>query len=197
MEGLLAAVMGDKDSHGLGGALMPMNSKISIMGNPLITAMLDKAMPDQIGMLMHPITPTDPKTGSSKVSAYGNQSALVSGLMNGKFNLRELVKIAGKPMGFIQNFTSSSPTQGQAVLQAMGGEKPQFGDVIVGQDTGATMTVYSVDIDTKYDTPAYGPDYSYVNEHGISDDAGIIASDDHFTGLPSQDYQATNALVNN
>jgi hypothetical protein len=195
--GLLAAVQNDKDSHNNGGALQAMQSKITIQGLPMIVAMQDKGAPDSIGMLMHPITPTDPAQGSNKVSAYGGKgtAGMLQGLMNGKFNVQEMVKVGQQMMGKISSMGGGSG--GGMALQGMTpGTQPQVGDTITGVESGATMTVTSVDIDDKYNGTAYAPDYSVINDYGVTDDYGFIAADEFFTGLPSQNYQTENVLIN-
>ena len=56
MNGVLAAVEGDKDTHGNGGDLIQQYGpgNIFINGKKLIVAMGDVAAPDIQGMIMHP-----------------------------------------------------------------------------------------------------------------------------------------------
>lgn len=185
------------------GALIAIKDKITIQGKPLIVAMADKAMPDMIGMIFHPTTPTDPAQGSNKVSAYGGAgtAGMLQGLMNGKFNIQELVKVGQQVMGKISSMSGAGAGggggSGSMALQGMTpGTQPQVGQTIVGVESGATMTVTSVDIDDKYNGTAYAPDYSYINDYGLSDDAGIVALAEHFTGLPSQEYQTEYVVIN-
>lgn len=197
--GLLAAVQGDKDSHGNAGDLVAQQSKITIQGKPLIVAMQDKGLPDMIGTLLHPTTPTDPAQGSNKVSAYGGAgtAGMLQGLMNGKFNIQEIVKVGTQAMGKISSMSGGGGGSGSMALQGMTpGIQPQVGQTITGAESGATMTVTAVDIDDKYNGTAYAPDYSTINDYGICDDYGIVAMPEHFTGLPSQEYQTEYVVIN-
>jgi hypothetical protein len=76
------------------------------------------------------------------------------------------------------------------------GVEPKVGDTITGVETGATMVITEVDIDDKYNGTDYSPDWSEVNNYGVCDDYGIVVLDSFFTGLPSQNYQTENVVVN-
>ncbi len=69
------------------------------------------------------------------------------------------------------------------------------GSTIVGDESGASMTLISFDNETNYDTYVYNPWVDIFPVAIVQDDGAWIAEDIHFTGLPSQDYQPDYVLV--
>jgi hypothetical protein len=193
MNGELAAVEGDKDSHNNGGDLIQQYGpgNIFVEGKKLIVAMGDKAAPDSIGTLVHPFSPTDPAQGSPNIFAYGGKAGGGLGnILGGKLNIGELVKVGGQLIGIVKNFTVTQSGQGQVVLQNMGSVTPQAGDTLVGDDTGNSLTLLSFERSDAYDRSNTAVDYTEVLETAICDDTGVIAVDQYFTGKPSQDYNS-------
>jgi hypothetical protein len=193
MNGKLAAVEGDKDTHNDGGDLIQQYGpgNIFIGGKKLIVAMGDRAAPDSQGLVQHPFSPTDPAQGSSSVFAYGGKAG--GGLGNitgGDLNIGELVSINGQVVGQVKNFINIGNGQASAVIQNMGSQTPQAGQTIVGQDTGNSLTLTNFERSNAYDLANTSVDYTEVMIVAVTDDAGVIAVDQHFTGKPSQDYNS-------
>lgn len=212
-ENQLMAVMGDPSSHGMLGQLIPMvnQAKVFINHIPIIVSNGDRAAPDIVGLVMHPFSPTDPAGGAQKVFAFGANApggvaGILGSLVGGQFNIGELVSIGGQVVGTIQSVfnvnggqatgtgfpQASSPGQSQMiVLQNLSGQIITPTGVLTGADTGATLTVESVNISADYYDPQYEPNYVAILENAIVDDSGVVAEDAHFTGYQSQDYNQT------
>ena len=194
MEGKLTAVEGDIDTHNALGQLIQQygDGSIFINGKKMIVAQGDKAAPDVVGMLIHPFCPTDPAQGASTISAYGGKAGGGLGnLLGGNLNIGEMVSMNGQAMGMIKNFTNNGNGTGSIALQNMGSSTPSAGQTLVGQETGNSITLTSFTRSDDYDTAAYAPNYPEIMEVAITDDYGVIALNQYFTGLPSQDYQST------
>lgn len=198
MNGELAAVEGDKDTHGNGGELIQQygSRSIFIEGKRLIVAMGDKAGPDSIGTFMHPFAPTDPAQGSPNIFAYGGLAGGgVGSILGGKLNIGELVKLNGQVIGIVKNFIMNG-SQGQVILQNMGNITPQAGDTLTGEDTGNSLVLSSFERSDAYDRSNTAVDYTEVLDSAICDDHGVIAVDQYFTGKPSQDYNSDYVVRN-
>jgi hypothetical protein len=173
MNGVLAAVEGDKDTHGNGGDLIQQYGpgNIIIEGKKLIVAMGDRALPDTQGTIQHPFSPTDPAQGSPNIFAYGGRAGGGLGnILGGNLNIGN--------------------GQASAVLQNMGTSTPQAGQTLVGQDSGNSLTLTNFERSNAYDHANTSVDYTEVMIVAVTDDAGVIAVDQHFTGKPSQDYNS-------
>jgi hypothetical protein len=193
MNGVLAAVEGDKDTHGNGGDLIARYGpgNIIIEGKRLIVAMGDTALPDTEGLVQHPFSPTDPAQGSPNIIAYGGRSGGGLGnILGGNLNIGELVSVGGQVVGQVKNFINIGNGQASAVLQNMGSTTPQAGQTLVGQDSGNSFTLTNFERSNAYDHANTSVDYTEVMIVAVTDDAGVIAVDQHFTGKPSQDYNS-------
>lgn len=196
---VLAAVEGDKGSHGDEGDLVAAYGpgNIFIEGKKLIVAMGDRALPDIVGTLIHPFCPTGPSQGSSNVFAYdGLAGGGIGSIIGGNLNIAELVSLGGQVVGMVKNFTNMGGGTGQVVLQNMGNITPSAGDTLVGMDTGNSIVLTSFERSYAYDRANTGVDYTQVMETAICDDTGVIAVDEYFTGKPSQDYNSTYVVRN-
>lgn len=194
----LVAVEGDKDTHNDGGDLIQRYGlgNIIIEGKKMIVAMGDTAAPDSIGSVVHPFSPTDPREGSNNIFAYdGLAGGGLGNILGGNLKIGELVKVGSQLMGMVKNFTNNGNGTGNVVLQNMGNSTPQAGDVLVGQDSGNSLTLTSFTRSSIYDRVDTAPDYTDVLAQSISDDYGVIAMPEHFTGKPSQDYQTENIIT--
>ena len=193
MNGVLAAVEGDKDTHGNGGDLIQQYGpgNIIIEGKKLIVAMGDRALPDTQGTIQHPFSPTDPAQGSPNIFAYGGRAGGGLGnILGGNLNIGELVSVGGQVVGQVKNFINIGNGQASAVLQNMGTSTPQAGQTLVGQDSGNSLTLTNFERSNAYDHANTSVDYTEVMIVAVTDDAGVIAVDQHFTGKPSQDYNS-------
>jgi hypothetical protein len=198
--GKLVAVENDKDSHNDGGGLISATEgSIFIEGKKMIVAMADKASPDSIGMMLHPFSPTDPAKGSNDVFAYGGKAGGgIGNILGGKLKIGELVKVGSQLMGTVKNSTGGSSGSGSVILQNMpSGSTPQAGDTLVGQDSGNSLTLTSFTRSDAYDGEDTAPDYTGIMTYAITDDYGVIALPQYFTGKPSQDYDDTYIIVDN
>ncbi len=193
MNGVLAAVEGDKDTHGNGGDLIQQYGagNIIIEGKKLIVAMGDRAAPDTQGLVQHPFSPTDPAQGSPNIFAYdGKAGGGLGNILGGNLNIGELVSINGQIVGQVKNFINIGNGQASAILQNMGTQTPQSGQTLVGQDSGNSLTLINFERSSAYDRANTSVDYTEVMIVAVTDDAGVIAVDQHFTGKPSQDYNS-------
>lgn len=193
MNGQLAAVEGDKDSHNNGGDLIQQYGpgNIFIGGKKLIVAMGDRAAPDTEGFITHPFSPTDPSQGSPSVFAYGGRAGGGLGnVVGGNLNIGELVSINGQVVGRVKNFIDIGNSQASVVIQNMGSQTPQVGQTLVGQDTENSLVLTNFERSDAFDYANTSVDYTEVMIVAVTDDAGVIAVDQHFTGKPSQDYNS-------
>jgi hypothetical protein len=92
-------------------------------------------------------------------------------------------------MGMVKNFTNNGNGTGSVVLQNMGGNTPSSGDTLVGDSSGNSLVLTSFDRSSLYDDEDTVPDYSSVMNNTITDEYGVIAMPEHFTGDSIQDYQ--------
>lgn len=197
--GKLASVEGDKDDHNNAGDLIQRcdSGKFTIGGKKAIVAQGDTAASDSQGGIQHPFAPTDPREGYQKFSIYGgNAGGGLGSMLSGKLQIGELVKVGTQLMGLVKNFTAGGGSSGQVVLQNMPqGFTPQAGDTLVGQDSGATFQLTDFTRDNSYDDANTAPDYTDVLNIAVTDDFGVIAVDEHFTGKSSQDYNTDYIVV--
>jgi hypothetical protein len=107
------------------------------------------------------------------------------------WNFNEVVR-SGNSQARVKNYY---PDTGLLVIYDIYGVF-QVGDTIIGDDTGTTLTLSEFNISYDYDL-YYDPEYwDSVLPDVIADGNGeIIAMDEHFTGVLSQDYQTTYLLV--
>jgi len=107
------------------------------------------------------------------------------------WNFNEVVR-SGNSQARVKNYY---PDTGLLVLYDIYG-KFEYGDVVVGDDSGTELTLSEFTVSYDYDL-YYDPNYwETVLPILIYDGNGkIVAMDKHFTGLPSQDYQTTYLVV--
>lgn len=204
VNGLLAAVEGDVDSHGLLGALISQSPGSFIINNKkAIVASMDRAAPDALGGILHPFSPTDPKQGSTNMFMYdGKAGGGLAEILSGKLNISENLMLDGNIIGQIKNMMGNlmsgkggAGSQGQLVMQNMGNYTPKANDVLTGQETGGTMKILSFERSSAYDRQNTAPDFLTTLDLAITDDTNVIAMPEHFTGYASQDYQTEYILV--
>lgn len=107
------------------------------------------------------------------------------------WNFNEIVR-SGNSMARVKNYY---PDTGLLVIYDIYGVFG-VGDTIIGDESGTTLTLtefnISYDFDLYYDPNYWEETLPFV----IYDDSGeFVALDEHFTGLPSQDYQTTYLVV--
>ena len=110
--------------------------------------------------------------------------------MSGKFLLHEIVR-AGNNYARVKQFEQSNNF---IVLQDINGSIGA-GSTIIGDESGASMTLLTWDNTTNYDVYVYDPWAPIFPKAIIQDNGAWIAEDRHFTGLDSQDYQPDYVLV--
>lgn len=202
VNGLLASVEGDIDSHGGLGQLIQQNGpgNIFINGLKLITVG-DRGAPDIQGMIMHPFCPTGPAAGSTNFFAYdGLAGGGLAEILSGKLNIFENLLMNGNVIGQVKNIlggltSGTAGQQGQLVLQNMGTNTPGPNDILTGAETGATVRIVSFTRSSTYDRSDTLPDYIPIMDVAITDDTNVIAMPEHFTGYASQDYQSEHIIV--
>lgn len=103
----------------------------------------------------------------------------------------EIVR-SGNSQARVKNFY---PETGLIVLYDIRGQIG-VGSTIVGDESGTTLTLTQFNISLEYEL-GYEPDnWSSIIDSVVYDgDGNIVALDEHFTGLPSQDYQTKNIVV--
>jgi hypothetical protein len=108
------------------------------------------------------------------------------------WNFNEIVR-SGNSQARVKNYY---PDTGLLVIYDIYGVF-EVGDTIIGDESGTTLTLtefnISYDFDLYYD-PTYW-DNVLPNVVYQESDGEILALDEHFTGLPSQDYQTTYLVV--
>lgn len=107
------------------------------------------------------------------------------------WNFNEIVR-SGNSIARVKNYY---PDTGLIVLYDIYGVF-EAGDTIVGDESGTELTLSEFTLSYDYDL-YYEPEYwEQVLPIVIYDGNGqIVALDQHFTGLPSQDYQTTYLVV--
>jgi hypothetical protein len=193
MQNMANALMSAAGASGGPGALISRygDGSIYINGLKMIVAMGDTSAPDILNGILHPFCPTDPAQGSQSVFAYGGRAGGGLGnILGGNLNIGELVSIGGQVVGQVKNFINIGNGQASAVIQNMGSQTPQAGQTLVGQDSGNSLTLTNFERSNAYDYANTSVDYTEVMIVAVTDDAGVIAVDQHFTGKPSQDYNS-------
>jgi hypothetical protein len=107
------------------------------------------------------------------------------------WNFNEVVR-SGNSQARVKNYY---PDTGLLVIYDIYGVF-QVGDTLVGDETGTTLTLSEFNISYDFDL-YYDPDYwESVLPNVVYDGNGeFVALEEHFTGLPSQDYQTTYLVV--
>lgn len=156
IEGQLAAVAGDLDSHDMLGAIIPMSpGTVKVMGIPIATALMDSASPDSIGMILHPEGLPTPACGAMRTKAYGGDGSMGGGL--GSFNTDILNGAVGMPdvgnimqmgsqvVGQVMRTVGTGTGSGMMLMNNMNpnNTNPGAGDTVTSANTGQTFTFSS------------------------------------------------------
>lgn len=200
VNGVLAAVEGDKDTHEDGGSLIQRygGGNIFINGKKLIVSMGDTAAPDSENGIIHPFSPTDPFQGNAQVIAYGGLAGGGTGQTVGDtgLNIGENVTINGTPVGLVKNIIEGENGQLQVILHNMKNLNftPQAGQTLVGVESGGSVYLNSFVRSNAYDLQNTAPDYSSVLNTAVSDDTGVVMSEDD-AGKISTIYNSNYVVV--
>ena len=154
VNGLLASVVGDLNSHNMLGALISASSgTIKINGIPMIAALLDNSAPDQLGLIQHVTGLPTPATGSPNVNLYGLPGSLGGGLGlfqalgGGAFGIPgvgEIMKIGSTVMGQVSRVANQGGGEGLVVMNNMTSQSGiGAGSVLTSANTGYTFTLSS------------------------------------------------------
>ena len=156
VNGLLAAVVGDKDDHNLLGALISMSPGTIRVGAsllPLITSLQDQGSPDQIGLITHVTGLPTPAGGSTNTTAYGPIGSFGGGLgafqalgggLFGIPNVGEIMQIGSQVMGQVSRVANQGGGQGVVVMNNMTSQSGiGSGSVLTSANTGYTFTLSS------------------------------------------------------
>lgn len=129
VEGLLAAVVGDKDSHNALGPLLSLSpGKVLIGGIPMIVSLMDQGLPDVMGIIPHVEGLPTPAGGSQKVTAYGGLGTFGGGLgafqslVGGGFGIPgvgEIMQIGSQVIGQVSRVANQGGGQGVVVMNNM------------------------------------------------------------------------------
>jgi hypothetical protein len=72
----------------------------------------------------------------------------------------------------------------------------EAGDTVTCDESGETITLTNFAITSDYDLYYDDFDFEWTDDRiVVQDDGQYVAQDAHFTGLPSQDYQKTNIVI--
>jgi hypothetical protein len=103
-----------------------------------------------------------------------------------KLYIHEFVVSSGGANGIVQYYSEAN---GHVAIHSWVGEF-SAGDTVTGQESGFSVTL--PDSFARRDEMA---EPSYDTTNWVAADDGMIGIDDHFTGLPSQDYQQDHIVV--
>lgn len=147
VEGMLAAVVGNLDTHNMLGALISMSpGKVLVQGVPLITSLMDQAAPDMLGIILHPEGIPTPAGGSTKVTAYGGLGTFGGGLgsfgLTGLPGVGEIMQMGSQVMGQVSRSNGSGGNGGVLIMSNMNPSvtPPGPGDTVTSTTTGKTFT---------------------------------------------------------
>ena len=153
VEGQLAAVVGDLDSHNMLGALISMSpGKVLVQGIPMIVSLMDQGSPDVMGIVPHVEGLPTPAGGSQKVSAYGALGTLGGGLGNFQSllpsgfaipSVGEIMQIGDQVIGQVSRVANQGGGQGVVVMNNMPPSVQgsiSSGTTITSANTGHTFT---------------------------------------------------------
>jgi hypothetical protein len=130
INGLLASVVGDLDSHMNLGALISLSPQtILVQGIPMIVSLMDQGSPDMVHPLLTHVEglPT-PGGGSPNVTAYGGLGTFGGGLgafqslMGGGFGipgLGEIMQLGGQVIGQVSRVANQGGGSGVVVMNNM------------------------------------------------------------------------------
>lgn len=150
VNGQLASVVGDLDSHNNLGALISQSpGTILINGIPMIAAIMDQGSPDQEGIVTHVTGLPTPGTGSPNVNMYGGQGTFGGGLGNfglsGVPGIGEVMQIGSQIVGQVYRTAVQSGSSGMMALNNMNPAvtPPTTGSTVTSANTGKTFTFTS------------------------------------------------------
>jgi hypothetical protein len=154
VNGLLASVVGDLNSHNMLGALISMSPgtiKIGPSLIPLVVSLMDQSSPDQIGLITHVTGLPTPGGGSPNVSAYGPLGSFGGGLGvfqalgGGAFGIPgvgEIMKIGTQVMGQVYRVANQGGGSGVVVMNNMTSQSGiGSGSTLTSANTGYTFTL--------------------------------------------------------
>lgn len=148
VNGVLAAVAGDLNDHGLLGALISQSpGTIRINGIPMIASIMDQGSPDVIGLITHVTGLPTPGTGSPNVNMYTGNFAGGLGMfgLSGVPAIGELMSFAGNIVGQVSRTAVQSGQSGMLAMSNMNPSvtQPTANSTIVSANTGKTFTFSS------------------------------------------------------
>jgi hypothetical protein len=148
VNGVLAAVVGDLDSHNLLGALISQSpGTIKINGIPMIASIMDQGSPDVIGLVTHVTGLPTPGTGSPNVNMYtGNFAGGLGNFgLSGIPGVGELMSFAGNIVGQVSRNAVQGGQSGMLAMSNMNPSvtQPTANSTIVSANTGKTFTFTS------------------------------------------------------
>lgn len=105
--------------------------------------------------------------------------------MNGVFRVGEIVR-AGNSTGTVKSYNTD--TNFITIINING--TFESGSYITGDDSGANGILNGFSVVELYDGPEYDTtNFDELDNFIVSDRGEFIATDDHFNGSPSQEYQ--------
>ena len=129
INGLFAAVVGDKDSHNILGPLLSLSpGTVLVQGIPMIVSLMDQGLPDVEGIIPHVEGLPTPAGGSSDVSVYGALGTFGGGLgafqslMGGGFGIPavgEIMQLGTQVIGQVTRVANQGGGQGVVVMNNM------------------------------------------------------------------------------
>lgn len=149
VNGILAAVVGDLDSHNMLGALISASpGTVKINGIPMIASLMDNASPDQIGLITHVTGLPTPATGSPNVDLYGALGSFGGGLgsfgLSGLPNVGEMLSFGGNIVGQVYRTADQGSNSGLLVMNnTTSSPQPTTGSTVTGTTTGRVFTFSS------------------------------------------------------
>ena len=154
VNGMLAAVVGDLDSHNMLGALISMSPGTVRVGAallPMITSLQDQGSPDVVGLIQHVTGLPTPAGGSTNTTAYGPIGSFGGGLgvfqslgggLFGIPNVGEIMQIGSQVMGQVSRVANQGGGQGVVVMNNMTSQSGiGTGSVLTSANTGYTFTL--------------------------------------------------------
>lgn len=147
VNGVLAAVVGDLDSHNMLGALISQSpGTIKINGIPMIASIMDQGSPDVIGLVTHVTGLPTPGTGSPNVNMYTGNFAggLGSFGISGLPIVGELLSFAGNIVGQVYRTADQGSNSGMlAMNNTTANTQPTTGSTVTGVTSGRVFTFSS------------------------------------------------------
>lgn len=111
--------------------------------------------------------------------------------MNGIFRVGEIVR-TGNSTGTVRSYDTS--TQFITIININGSFNT--GDYITGDDSGANGILNGFSAEESYDDTQYDTtNFDELDNFIVTDRGEFIATDDHFDGTPSQEYQTEFIII--